>query len=137
MACGNQYAGGMALYAGAPSTSMDAFFRVAWRPDFGALSTVVSNVAPAFEAGLDEILRQGVLNRTIPFADPGMLDAHAVTVDYGDGTAVATIPVALGAREFTLEHLYEVSGNFAVSIGVADDDAGAGMDGFTVRWGEW
>ncbi|HPM83234.1 MAG TPA: PKD domain-containing protein, partial [Candidatus Anammoximicrobium sp.] len=33
VACGNQYAGGTALYADSPSPTADALFRVTWQPD--------------------------------------------------------------------------------------------------------
>ena len=91
VACGNQYAGGTALYADAPSPTADALFRIGWQPAPSVLVVEVDNVPPAFEAGPDEALAAGAgaFSRTIAFTDPGVLDVHTVTVDYGDGSPVA------------------------------------------------
>jgi len=35
------------------------------------------------------------------FADPGPLDAHTVTVDWGDGTSATTLNLAAGTLTFT------------------------------------
>jgi hypothetical protein len=135
VACGNQYGGGTALYADAPSPSADALFRVEWFPEPGQLATIVYNVAPWFEAGEDEELARGVLFRKLEFTDPGGSDVHTVRVDYGDGTEVETFTLPVGDRAFALQHGYQQGsgGKYTVTVTVADDDLGSYTDSFTVK----
>ena len=143
VAIGNQYAGGTALYADAPSPTSDALFRIGWQPAPSVLTVEVDNVAPAFEAGSDDALAAGAGDfvRTITFTDPGTLDQHTVTVDYGDGSPVQTVDVELGARQFELTHAFPDAGDFTVTVTVADDDLGTWTDSFVVSvlfwdWGD-
>jgi VCBS repeat-containing protein len=102
----------------------------------GGLEVVVNNVAPQFEAGLDETLHPpvaGVFNRTIDFTDPGTLDTHTVTVNFGDGTGDHTFAVGpAGTRVFDLDHTFTADGTYLVRVTVEDDDLGAHTDTFEV-----
>ncbi len=72
----------------------------------------------------------------IAFTDPGTLDAHTVSVDWDDGSPVATVPVPAGDRSVLVAHAYadDVSpghpaGTYAIAATVSDD--GGGKDAAT------
>jgi len=58
----------------------------------------------------------------LDFTDPGTLDRHTATLDWGDGRPVEVLPLPLGARHFELPHTYTKTGTFPVKVTVADDD---------------
>jgi Bacterial Ig domain/PKD domain len=128
------------------------------------VTVTVSNVVPRVDAGLDRAISAGELValparfatevfdvssgaysfQTVAgsFVDPGALDSHAATIDWGDGT-VEAVPLqertfssqnspsrTIGSVEST--HRYSSSGNFIVLITVSDDDGGTGSDSFMV-----
>ena len=55
--------------------------------------------------------------------DVGTLDAHTVTVDWGDGTPTELPTLAAGGT-FGLSHVYEVPGRYEVTITADDGDGG-------------
>ncbi len=99
-------------------------------------SVTVHNVAPAFDAGSDETLPapvHGVFSRDgITFTDPGTPDTHEVTVNFGDGSGDQTFALAVGDRDFDLNHTYTTADTFTVSVTVSDDDLGSLTDTFDV-----
>ena len=100
-------------------------------------TVTVQNVAPSnLNAGSDATLLPpdaGQFSRTgITFTDPGTLDVHTVTVNYGDGSGDQTINLPLGSRSFDLAHTYTAEGAFTVSLRVDDDDVGSVNDSFEV-----
>ena len=63
--------------------------------------------------------------------DPGTLDTHTVTVDWGDGTVAnpdtQTFPVlAAGMTTFAYNHTYTLPGAFNITVTVVDKDGGVG-----------
>ena len=67
------------------------------------------------------------------FTDPGWLDTHTSTLDFGDGTVVPGAlteeneePDATGTT--TAEHTYSEPGTYTVTLTVTDDDGGVGTD---------
>ncbi|MDO8616611.1 MAG: PKD domain-containing protein [Dehalococcoidia bacterium] len=92
----------------------------------------VTNVDPAVSVGADATVDEGeTFSRAGSFTDPGILDTHTATVDYGDGTG--TQPLALtAAKTFTLSHVYADDGAYPVLVCVTDDDGGSGCDGLLV-----
>lgn len=60
----------------------------------------------------------------VTFDDPGIADTHQLVVDYDDGQPPVTVPVAAGAREQALTHIWGDNGAFTVEIAVVDDDTG-------------
>ncbi|HYD47922.1 MAG TPA: PKD domain-containing protein [Terriglobales bacterium] len=86
------------------------------------VNVTVRNVAPALTDADLELGDGSRANRVLPgqavtavatFSDPGILDTHTVSVDWGDGT-VTTSP--------DLTHTYAAEGGYAVRVKVGDDN---------------
>ena len=98
-----------------------------------AWAVSVQNVAPAV-TGLSRsattLAEAGSLTLSGTFADAGLLDAHTVRIDWGDGTAEQVLALAPGARQFAIAHQYQDDSSpgtqitVQVSDGVADSTAG-------------
>lgn len=97
------------------------------------LAVSVTNAAPAVGAiRLDKpsIWPGQVVNLSTTFTDPGWLDTHTATVDWGDGsplqvarvTETNNSPRAEGS--IAEEHKYAAPGAHVVRVTVADDDGG-------------
>jgi PKD repeat protein len=72
------------------------------------------------------------------FTDPGWLDTHISSWDFGDGTVVAgTVteeniePDATGTTN--ADHTYMTPGSYTVTVEVTDDDGGQGTDTFELE----
>ncbi|MFC1817373.1 PKD domain-containing protein, partial [Thermodesulfobacteriota bacterium] len=89
-------------------------------------SITIHNVAPTVSLiGVTQpnpgfILPGDALGFTGSFTDPGTLDTHSITWDFGDGT------IATGTM--TPVHLYTTPGNYTVTVTVTDNDGGLGSD---------
>ena len=96
------------------------------------LKVTVNNVAPTVDAGTDETVDENSpVTFSGGFTDPGWLDTHEATWDFGDGTdPVAGTIVKKGdsAPEVFGSHTYEWPGVYTVTLGVEDDDGGEGID---------
>jgi PKD repeat protein len=84
-------------------------------------TVTVENLPPVVEAGPDQTALPG---ETVQFAgsvtDPGTLDTHTYTWDFGDGaTAEGTL---------TPSHAYAALGEYTVTLTAVDDDGGEGSD---------
>ncbi len=102
--------------------------------------TVQFNVAPT--ATIDSMIQPNpqfilptvhTLTFTGSFTDPGWLDTHTATWDFGDGTVVpGTLteenvePDATGTT--TADHVYSDPGTYTVTLTITDDDGGVGTD---------
>jgi PKD repeat protein len=92
----------------------------------------VTNVAPTVTAGASTpiVLDEGdLLAHTATYADPGVLDTHTASVDFGDGTVS---PATAVGGVVSLEHTYVDEGTYRVRIEVTDDDGGVGTASFPV-----
>ncbi len=71
----------------------------------------------------------------IRFTDPGIRDSHTVTVDWGDGSPVQTVPVVPTKRGVEVPHRYQDNGTQRIRVRVSDDDNGRsdGMQSIEVR----
>ena len=79
---------------------------------------------PMFQFGTGDTVKIRV-----NFTDPGIADAHSVTVNWGDGSAPTAFPIApVGARSFERTHTFAAEGFFQVSVSIADGDGGSGAD---------
>ncbi len=100
----------------------------------GSLELQVMNVAPLiteFSLGQAEINENGVVTLVGAFSDPGTLDTHRLTVDWGDGNSEA-LALDLGAREFLTPHQYlddnptgTSSDTYSINLTLTDDDSGS------------
>ena len=117
----------------------DTLFFSAMNPEFTAqvlwkvetagppLEVTVHNVPPAADAGADQAVTVGMaVSFAGSFTDPGTLDVHTVTWDFGDGT-----PVVTGGLEPT--HTFSDAGVYTVTLTVMDDDGGVSSDQLTVN----
>ncbi len=103
-------------------------------------SVVVDNVAPT-----NLVLNSGVIDEndtftlTGTFTDPGTLDVHTVTINWGEGAPeVHVLPV--GARSFSFGHPYlddnptgTPSDVYPISVTITDDDGAGGAPGGAIR----
>jgi hypothetical protein len=91
----------------------------------------VANVAPSVEAGpdqsadeLDEVLLLGA-----SFTDPGVLDTHTATIDWGDVIVEpAVVDESGGSGLLSGSHTYAGNGTFPIVVCVVDDDGDGGCD---------
>src|SRR5262249_29403539 len=93
-------------------------------------SVPVLNVAPSnlnLALTAATISQNGSTSLGGTFADPGTLDSHAVTIDWGDGTS-SSLNLSAGVLSFSeVTHQYldvSPSGGFAISVTVTDKDGG-------------
>jgi len=75
--------------------------------------------------------RQG--NRLASFTDPGTLDTHTATVDWGDGSPpeAAAVTESSGSGTVSGTHGYATSGTYTVTVTVRDKDGGLGTTRFS------
>lgn len=96
-------------------------------PGQGTATTqvTVSNVAPAVQlSGVPPDARVNEdIDARVVFTDPGILDTHVGTIDWGDNSQTDFNP-AISPLEDT--HTYDQSGNFNVVTTVTDKDGGVG-----------
>lgn len=95
----------------------------------------VANVPPTVEAGPDHMINEGDSISLVPatFTDPGVLDTHTATIDWGDGTVdTGVVSESDGSGTVSGSHVYGDNGTFVVTVTVCDDDGGCGEDSFTV-----
>lgn len=110
-----------------------------------AVSTVTTrNLPPVPDIGGDVELNENELfTRTgLTYTDPGVLDTHTGTVDYGDGSGPAPLVLTQngdGTGTFDLSHRYlddDPTGTpqdtYTVTVTITDDDGGVGQDTLVV-----
>ena len=96
--------------------------------DVDTIRVLVTNVAPSVDAG-DTIVGDegGVVTATSSFGDPGALDTHTATIQWGDG-ATSTGVVNATAGTVTGTHIYSDDGVHVVTVEVCDDHGACGSD---------
>lgn len=68
------------------------------------------------------------------FSDPGALDSHTVTWNFGDGTSSSAAHYGPGgSASFTTSHAYAAAGTYNVRLVVVDNDGGVGTANYTVN----
>ncbi|HEV8536233.1 MAG TPA: PKD domain-containing protein [Candidatus Limnocylindria bacterium] len=96
---------------------------------FKFLRLAVQNVAPtitSFSLSASEVSANQPVTANVKFEDPGGVDRHTVTIDWGDGTAATPVTLPLRSREFTTpEHRFTAGGPHTVKATVADGDLGS------------
>jgi hypothetical protein len=86
----------------------------------------IDNVAPTvgdISAPLDPVQVGTAIEGSADFSDPGVLDAHTATWDWGDGsTSAGTVNETDGSGTVSGSHSYTEAGVYTVSLTVTDDD---------------
>ena len=101
------------------------------------MQITVNNVAPSVTAPAAQTIDEGgSISISTPFTDPGTLDTHIATIDWGDGSAVDTATVSEetssvnpdGSITITTPgtisagpHTYKDNSSYTVTISVTDD----------------
>ncbi|MCB9734436.1 MAG: hypothetical protein H6745_17750 [Deltaproteobacteria bacterium] len=93
----------------------------------GTTAVTVRNVAPTVDCGPDVALDEGELYEVeCHFTDPGD-DPWTASVDYGDGTPVATLQVSRAEKTFALSHRFATENGagevYAIRVTVGDGTA--------------
>ena len=82
------------------------------------ITNVSVSPEPSIEGNLDTV--------TATFTDPGTADVHTCSINWGDGSPVATGTVAAGSCSGT--HTYADNGSYTVSVTIDDGDGGSDSD---------
>jgi len=94
----------------------------------GSTQVIVENVAPMVDAGADTTITRGdTFMLTATFTDPGTVDTHTATIDWGDGTSA---PGQVGEDTDTVSgsHEYTILNTYRVEVCVTDKDGAQGCD---------
>jgi hypothetical protein len=99
-----------------------------------SFTVVGTNVAPT--AKIDRVTASAPLVLTAQesvnfagsFSDPGVMDSHAVSWNFGDGTPAGTSSYGPGGTAaFSTSHTYTAAGTYNVTLTVNDDDGASGQ----------
>ncbi|HMQ02487.1 MAG TPA: DUF5050 domain-containing protein [Pyrinomonadaceae bacterium] len=66
-------------------------------------------------------------------SDPGTLDTHEVTINWGDGTPDTVLNLSAGVNSFNTVHQYNATGTLNIAITATDDDTGSTTANATVN----
>nr|WP_322714928.1 Calx-beta domain-containing protein [Nostoc sp. ChiSLP03a]MDZ8216167.1 Calx-beta domain-containing protein [Nostoc sp. ChiSLP03a] len=92
---------------------------------FQSLEITVNNAAPKANAGADQSINEGQsVTFNGQFSDPGILDTHTITWDFGDGTTIAGI--------LNPTHIYTSDATYVASLTVTDNAGASTIDTLTV-----
>jgi len=104
------------------------------------LTMTVLNVPPTVDAGPDMYAYPcSVITMTAQFTDPGWLDTHTGTWEFGDCSPVQTAVIReqnkppKGTGVAIASHTYECCGMFPATCIVTDDDGASGQDIAIIR----
>ncbi|HXY92399.1 MAG TPA: PKD domain-containing protein, partial [Acidimicrobiia bacterium] len=96
-------------------------------------TVTVTNVAPTVSVSADPSAPPGTAEVTATFDDPGPLDTHTVTFNWGDGSTPDVVPVPDPLHgEASLSHTYTTPGDYPVQVNVTDNNGGSTTTGLTV-----
>ncbi len=96
-----------------------------------SLTANVVNQAPSniLLVGAPAVDENDIYTLSDAFDDPGILDTHTITIEWGDGTTPEDVPIAVDDRSFSAMHQYLDDGlkgspshSYAVTETVTDDD---------------
>ncbi|MCS7468219.1 right-handed parallel beta-helix repeat-containing protein, partial [Stieleria sp. ICT_E10.1] len=68
----------------------------------------VNNVSPTLSSltAPTDVHEDQVFMLTGQLVDPGLADTHVLSIDWGDGSAIEQVTLAVGARDFSIPHTY-------------------------------
>jgi len=105
--------------------------------EWGSDSTIVTvnNVAPTIESmsgpSADPLQLGLPIQLNGEFSDPGCLDTHVATIDWGAGQTTM-IDIPFGTYSVTGGHVYASAGVYLITLTVTDDDGGS--DSMTLEY---
>ena len=99
--------------------------------DDDSATVTVNNVPPAVSALGDNINEAGTATVSATFTDPGVLDTHTGSINWGDGSPTQLVSVVALAAGVT--HVYGDNGAYAVTVTITDDDGGVGAANVVVQ----
>ena len=89
------------------------------------LITNVGNVAPTVSSGVNQtIYKAESVSFDGRFTDPGILDTHTITWDFGDGNTTTGI--------LNPSHIYTTDGTYTATLTITDNDNAVSNDTMTV-----
>ena len=99
------------------------------------LAITVHNANPIVQAGADQSVLLGQRVELDPtFTDPGVLDTHTASIDWGDGTVIPGLVTEVnGSGGVSASHGYASAGSHTVTITITDKDGGIGSDTLRVQ----
>jgi len=110
-------------------TITDSDGATATRTTMVTVESVAPTVTPLAAA---TIVEAGTYAATGSFTDPG-LDTWRATVDYGDGSPVAALPLGgVDGKTFALQHRYTRAGRYTVTVVVTEASGATGSATTTV-----
>ena len=89
-------------------------------------TVTVSNVAPtlgAISVDMALVPVNTTINASATFTDPGTLDIHAASWDWGDGTSAGNVTQGAGFGTVDDSHSYSVPGVYTLKLTVTDNDS--------------
>jgi len=97
----------------------------------------VVNLAPSVAAISDQSSNEGdVVSLSASYSDPGFLDTHTATIDWGDETVEsANVSEALGTGTASKTHIYAQQGSYEARLVVTDDEGASTTRTFNVTVG--
>jgi RHS repeat-associated protein len=91
------------------------------------LTLDIAFAVPRAFQGTTSIVEGEAVSLALRFTDPGVLDTHTGTIDWGDGTVEPADAVTTSGRGFVGgTHVYRQNGAYDARFCVADDDGGEG-----------
>lgn len=102
----------------------------------GRFPLLVLNLPPEVVAAPDTWAIVGVPAplQLATFTDPGRLDLHVATADWGDGQLTPVqVEEDAGSGSVTGSHLWDSPGDYTITVCVTDDDGGSDCDALTVE----
>jgi VCBS repeat-containing protein len=98
-----------------------------------SLVVTVENVAPILEPITNQSILVGeVLTLTSAYSDPGVLDTHEVTIDWGDGDT-DSLDLEAGLAGFDYAHRFNTTGTYTVTVTIVDNDGESDKITFSVN----
>jgi len=100
----------------------------------GTCKVTVNNVAPTITSlylPIDPLAKNTPVDLTATFIDPGILDTHTATINWGDGnTTNGNITGTSGTYNVSSSWTYGQAGVYTITLSIEDDDGGNDIEQF-------